>query len=350
MPTPKYPTRNATAKTGVNYVRSIVEGSNSIFTEIHQENDIGIDALIEFIKNEHPTGKCIGVQIKSGDSFYDEKRNECVIPVDNHADYWTHYPLPVFGIVYVPMRKCGFWVNIKDYLRGNRQSATIRFQCTRVNTFENANFNRIFVPNIIGELPDEFPYEEALELFHSPNQDESNLGLYILFRLHSDRNDVWDEFIAYFRNQSSENIPGVFAYYLAHIPWHGDIAGGRDKITKESKEYARSLLASFTKADVVKLLCLIDENGISRGTVGQSVEAIISVIQDSCVCLADIAQDNDLPLPIKEFAALIFTYYSQNTVQGLQESMALWQRIAGQSQYANELIAYLREYHGIALY
>jgi hypothetical protein len=248
------------------------------------------------------------------------------------------------------MRKCGFWVNIKNHLRGNKQATAIRFQCTRVNTFDTASFNRIFVPDIIGELPDEFPYEEALDLFHSSIQDESNLGLYILFRLYSDRNDVWDEFIAYFRKQSFEKIPGMFAYYLAHIPWHGDIAGGRDKITDESKAYARGLLESFAKTDVVKLLSLIDENGIGRGTVGQSVEAIISLIQDSNIYLAEIAQDNNLPLPIREFAALIFTYHNQDTAQGLRVGITLLQKIAGQSEYAAELIAYLKEYHGFSLY
>jgi len=188
MKNPRYQENKAVAKAGVNYVRTIVEASNCIFNEIHQENDIGIDAIIEIIRNEYPTGHCIGVQIKSGNSFYDSKNNECSIPVENHEKYWKDYPLPVYGIVYIPSKRQGYWIKIKEYFRDKNQTSYIRFECTKANIFDQANFTRLFVSKLLKEIPsrDDFTIEEALELFHSCNIDEMNLGMFLLFRLYTD--------------------------------------------------------------------------------------------------------------------------------------------------------------------
>jgi hypothetical protein len=350
MKTLKYSARNSVSKSGVNYVKTIVDEANSIFTEFPQQNEIGIDALIEFIKDERPTGKCVGVQIKSGNSFYNERLDECVIPVDNHAEYWLNYPLPVFGIVYVPAKSCGYWVNIKDNLERNRDASSIKFKCTRANIFSSESFIRIFMPNAVGYIPETFPFDEALDLFRSRNSDESNLGMYILFRLYSDRNLVWDEFISYFRQTPCEQIPPIFIYYLAHIPWHGDIFGGRDKITKQSRAYAESLIHTFNKSDVVKLLGLIDERGIERGTAGQSIEAIVSSLPSSNRILTEIVQDASISLPVREGAVLIFAYNNQQIARELQSSIHLLESLSRQSDIAAMILADLKEYGGISLY
>jgi hypothetical protein len=101
--------------------------------------------------------------IKSGNSFYEEKTEECIIPVGQHADYWSKYPLPVFGMVYVPAKGAAYWVDIKNYIRYNRAVSSIRFRCTKANVLSLDSFKRIFLPKITGTLPDEFPFDEALE-------------------------------------------------------------------------------------------------------------------------------------------------------------------------------------------
>jgi hypothetical protein len=304
MAFPKYPVSNKTSKVGVNFVRTVVETSNSIFTEIPQQNDIGIDGIIEVIQDEHPTGHCIAVQIKSGRSFFTSAKNQCHFPVDNHAAYWMKYPLSVYGIVYVPENSCGYWVNIKKYLEENQGANQIRYPRSKTNIFNLVNFNKVFVPFIIGTLP-EFKYDEALELFHSTNQGENYVGLIILFRKYSNRNDVWDEFIKYFRETEISKIPDIFIYFLAHIPWHMDIFGGIDKITRESRDYGKSLIDTFGKDDVLKLLQFIDENGIGRGSIGQSVEAIVSSIPMRQTILDEISKDDDLPISLREWAGVI---------------------------------------------
>lgn len=66
----KYLESNTTGELGVIEVNKIVRLNNSIFHVIQRENDIGIDALIEFVKDEVPTNKMVAVQIKTGDSYF----------------------------------------------------------------------------------------------------------------------------------------------------------------------------------------------------------------------------------------------------------------------------------------
>jgi hypothetical protein len=87
-----------------------VEEANCIFHKIEQENDLGIDGLIELIRNEAPLNKQFAVQIKSGESYFVPKTQECLIPIDGHREYWTAYPLPVIGLVFVPSQKAAYWI------------------------------------------------------------------------------------------------------------------------------------------------------------------------------------------------------------------------------------------------
>jgi len=342
MDLPKYSKINVTSKTGVNRVRTVVETSNSIFHEIHQENDIGVDAIIELIKDERPTGRMVAIQIKSGESFY--VSGKCVIPIENHKKYWKNHPLPMFGIVYVPSLDCAYWVDIKKQLLNQSDSSSIKFDPTKANTFNKQDFERVFVPHVLEEIPRGFSLDDALELFHSECYDESFLGLLVLFREHTDNNLTWDEFINYLRDRHVNDIPKMFPYILAHIPWHQDIWGGHDKITSESREYAKSLFASFEKADFVKLLQLIDDDGIARGTVGQSIETIISSIQKSMDYLAEIIKDANLPLEIRERASLIYAYKLRKA------SLSILEPMVTESDVVALIIQNIKQYGSVSLY
>ena len=51
---PRYLQTAITAKRGANHVRATVEDAGSLFIKIEQENDLGIDALIELIRDGEP--------------------------------------------------------------------------------------------------------------------------------------------------------------------------------------------------------------------------------------------------------------------------------------------------------
>ena len=176
-------------KAGINFSRTVVEESGSLFHKIEQENDLGIDALIEFVLEEQPLNKQVAVQIKSGRSYFSSDTGECIIPIENHRSYWSLYPLPVVGIVYVP--------NLESMLTGltlNKSlrissANVIRFVASEANRLYIGTFKKIFVPLILRETPD-IPFGHALELSRSQKPDESYLGLIILFRRYPNRRET----------------------------------------------------------------------------------------------------------------------------------------------------------------
>jgi hypothetical protein len=295
---PVYKDSAITAKSGINYVRNIVEKNGSLFHKIEQENDLGIDAIIEFIENGKPTNRSIAVQIKSGVSYLNDKKTVCYIPVDDHYDYWMNYPLPVYGIVYNPDSETGNWINIKNYLKSNKNSFRVNINKNLVNIFDHKNYVEIFSKILKKQTP-MIDLKFAIKLFMSDDYEESDLGLYTIFNNYRNEEIVWKEMISFLNSEQGYKISNRLISNLAHIPWHGDIFHYGEKIRPDIKEYAKIELSKISIDTVVKLIELIDDNGISRGTIGQSIEAILENI------ISDIKLNNH----IRFYAAGLYAFY-----------------------------------------
>jgi hypothetical protein len=342
---PKYPLTSSKSQSGVDFVRGIVNQVHSIFQETPQQNDIGIDAQIELIENEYPIGKIIALQIKTGESYY--KKGWCIIPVDNHREYWLNYQLPVVGIVCLPDKKTAYWIDIKKYLHNNFGSKQIAYRPNLVNVFSVDNFLRVFIPSIKKTLPSGFNLSESISLFRSKITEESYIGLLVLYRDFSDQKCVWQEFISFFITSPIERIPIILIYILAHIPWHGDIGGINGfypKFSTECKQFAQEILNCFTKSELKKLLLFIDEKGITRGSVGQNVETIITSIPKSNAILKDIILNDQEPFSIREWSALII---AQNLAI---DSIDIIKSIADKSEMVKYAIEILRNQKYFSLY
>ncbi len=149
--------------------------------------------------------------------------------------------------------------------------------------------------------------QKALSLFASSDDEEFTRGMNVLFRRYVNRPEVWDAFVKYVVDNPTSEIPFALIYYLAHIPWHLDIAWtGDEPITNETREYASELISRFGKSEVVKLLSFIDEErGIERGSMGQSVAAIVLALPGADAILANVSEDISLPEFMRECAAFI---------------------------------------------
>ena len=118
--TVKRPKSKSISREGVNFVKTIIEGRNHIFQEIGQENDIGNDAYIEFVKEERATSFCIAVQIKAGKSYISDDGRTYYLDSDkDHFEYWIKHVLPIGGIVFNPETQTGVWCDITEYLQQN---------------------------------------------------------------------------------------------------------------------------------------------------------------------------------------------------------------------------------------
>lgn len=99
---------------GVNIVSRIInEGFSWLFKRTHQEHDFGIDGYIDVISTDgQVTGQMLGVQIKCGKSFFQEKndtgytyRGEA-----KHFNYLANHPVPVVIVICHPDTEDCYWV------------------------------------------------------------------------------------------------------------------------------------------------------------------------------------------------------------------------------------------------
>jgi Domain of unknown function (DUF4365) len=77
-------------------------------------HDYGIDAHVEIVVDERPTGKLIALQIKTGTSFFGEQADGAYIfrTDDKHLAYWVGHSMPVVVVLYNPDSKEACWQHV----------------------------------------------------------------------------------------------------------------------------------------------------------------------------------------------------------------------------------------------
>lgn len=301
-----YSSSSSTAKSGINYIRTVVESSGSLFHKIEQESDLGIDAIVEIIDNGRPTSRQVALQIKSGGSYF-TRSGLCRIPVSSHREYWLKYPMPVCGVVFVPGAGTAYWCDLKREL-ALHGGGVIRYPALRINQFDRSGFARIFVPTLQGACP-LIEIEELSGLLASGCRSERFFALRCMFSGHQDSWGTWREIIDDFESDVPACPIGVLVYWISHIPWHPDLIATSSFISPDARCYGLRRIANFGVREVLKLLSAVsEEEGIARGTLGQCVDAIVSTIPNVPILLRDIIGKSSFPASSRKYAALIYAY------------------------------------------
>lgn len=76
----------------------------------------GIDAQVEIVEDEKPTGNLIAIQIKSGSSYFNEETDTDIIyrTDDKHIQYWSNHALPVIIILYNSKTDIFLWETLHE--------------------------------------------------------------------------------------------------------------------------------------------------------------------------------------------------------------------------------------------
>lgn len=103
---------------GVRWLEDMVGQMSFIYRDMPRP-DVGLDGQIELKIGDAPTGQFIMVQVKSGTSYLrNEKPDRFDFYTDpNHLVYWKGCSNPVILVVYDPRGGCGYWKDLKTYLR-----------------------------------------------------------------------------------------------------------------------------------------------------------------------------------------------------------------------------------------
>jgi len=293
----------ATSSTGVNFIRSLVEQHNCIFQKIDLENDVGNDAYIEFIKDQQATGCCIAAQIKSGDSYVSKDGSTFLLKADKpHFEYWASHSLPVCGVVFEPTTETAAWCDISEFLKQNPrvivdgpyQIPIPRDRVLNANTY--AHFAEHFLSYRNTYRSDQY-FGEALERF-AIREDVRGCqdALKSLFSFHRQRFSTWYYLLSCLRHFRGHPLLRPIIVRLCHIPGHGDIFWHKENII--DSEVTKAALAfmkqALGKEDVIALLESVDENGFSRGSIGQCVHSIIDVAERQVELLSSITFDQTI--------------------------------------------------------
>ncbi|KAF7781169.1 hypothetical protein PRUB_b0307 [Pseudoalteromonas rubra] len=317
---------SAMAKRGVNYVRSIIESSNSIFHEVHQENDYGNDAFVELVDEEDVKGITIAVQIKSGKSFCTKK--SCSIPASKkHFQYWKEHSLPVIGIVYDPDEDTAYWTNIKYHIdsdrgRTNNGSYTITFDKTEFSSFTSHNFEIIFKPIHLKQGV-KLSLDESIRFSESSDYIEHCIGLDSLVRLHTQSKEIWGKIFDIFKCRDTDKLDPRILYYMAHIPGHSDISWRSGQAIPASvRKSLCSSISSMSEYDIAKMLSLLDEGDcFERGTLGQSAESLIALVHEKEHKLLTVIENKELMTHTRDLAVILYAYYLQENAIGMLKQL-----------------------------
>ena len=107
---------NLNERIGVHHCGEVAERNNWMFRE-QPINDIGIDAHIEFVDSSGKPKRLLALQIKSGASWFQEKKDNCIVFRDineRQYNYWTMNSLPCIVILYNPNDGMCIWQELTD--------------------------------------------------------------------------------------------------------------------------------------------------------------------------------------------------------------------------------------------
>lgn len=107
---------NSTERTGVYHCGEIAERNTWMFRE-QPVSDVGIDAHMEFIESSGKPKQLLALQIKSGSSWFKERKDEYIIfrdINDRQYNYWTTNSLPCIVVLYNPDDNMCIWQKLTD--------------------------------------------------------------------------------------------------------------------------------------------------------------------------------------------------------------------------------------------
>jgi len=80
-------------------------------------SDFGVDAQVEMKRDGRPTGRLVGLQIKTGPSYFAESYDDGWIfrPNGRHVQYWLNHSLPAFVLLVDLDTETVYWQAVNEH-------------------------------------------------------------------------------------------------------------------------------------------------------------------------------------------------------------------------------------------
>jgi len=127
-------------------------------------SDFGVDAQAEMKREGRPTGRLVGLQVKTGPAYFSEPYEDGWIfrPKKKHVKYWLNHSLPVYVLLVNLDAMTVYWQEITEQRLRTGPRGGVYIQVPRANVLATARG----------------PWEAAAEKFASTAAEdyEDNLG------------------------------------------------------------------------------------------------------------------------------------------------------------------------------
>lgn len=315
----KFPKTKITENQGMIYVQEVLNECKCIFNKVDGSNDVGLDGYLEFSENESMTGLCVAIQIKSGDSNLNSDGSISLKSDKSHFEFWNSHILPIIGVVYIPKQKTAYWIDITYHLKDDNIISngpySIRVpsgQIFSIERFENLYTHLKKYKNVYRS--DSFFGKAIADLVNINPYPRRYTAIKSLFSYQRDRLETWFYLINQFKIESDVEVQKILLYCFRHIVSHGDVYWHKGNIIDhEIRLYARGLIKQmYNFDDLYKLICLIGEDGISRGSIGQDIYEVISLIPNPVEGLKKIILNVEVDDDTRFWTAVILIDHLQD--------------------------------------
>lgn len=149
-----------TERIGINAVECVVVRDLEWIFRDQPICDQGIDAHIEIVDSGKPTGKLIGVQVKSGNSHFRETESGYVYyGTLIHLEYWLSYSLPVILVGYLPEQDKVIWISIT---KDNVEYTPKKWKVTIPKENTLTKLSEKYLQQLVNGTPEEVRYKNLL--------------------------------------------------------------------------------------------------------------------------------------------------------------------------------------------
>lgn len=260
---------------GVSTVQLIVSQKLGWIFREQPIEDYGIDAHIEVRGKSYPTGKLIGVQIKSGKSYFKECDKENVIFRfdEQHCKYWLGCTFNVILAIYSPETHECIWEEIGQENISKTASGNYSIKINRKNLLCKESKNKLILIAYQGNIK-EIAYSVE-ELFSDPAEicsfynDLSKTG-----------KDIFRDGICEFSSKnistcgiplplSDDSLPFLRnAFSAIHV--EPPVPNADGEICK-SFTHTYSLIQDYILSNTIEPLLIIGEPGIGKSYLSQKI-------------------------------------------------------------------------------
>lgn len=265
-----------TEREGVSTVQLIVSQKLGWIFREQPIEDYGVDAHIEVMGKSYPTGKLIGVQIKSGNSYYQKgNKQDILFTFDaQHCKYWLSSTFNVILVIYSPETHECIWDVLNPQNISRTPSGHYSIKLSRNKRFGIESKNKLI---LIAYQDNIYEIVNSVEeLFNNPSEIRSFYD-----ELSEDEKVSFRDGICAFSSKNislcgiplplSEDSLPFLRNALSAITIDAQKNDSTIEIRRESFRNTYSLVQDYISTDTLVPLIIIGNSGMGKTYLSQQI-------------------------------------------------------------------------------